>query len=76
MVITPAFFRFQERSVPHVPEQVGFQIVVIFEPYPGDGLAAENGGVSLLVNLVLLPVTDKEIVRDHQGKHAAAKGGV
>ena len=68
MVITPAFFRFQEKSIPHVLEQIGFQIVVIFEPHPGNGLAAENGGVCLLVDFVLLPVTDKQVVRDHQGK--------
>ena len=55
-------------SVPHMLQQVGFQIVVIFEPYPGDGLAAENGGLRLLVDFVLLPVTDKQVVRDHQGK--------
>ena len=67
MVITPAFFCFQERSVPHMPEQVGLQFIVIFEPHPGDGLAAENGGVCLLVDFVLLPVTDKQVVRDHQG---------
>ena len=49
-------------------QQVGFQIVVIFEPYPGDGLAAENGGVCLLMNLVLLPGADRRVVRGHQGK--------
>ena len=56
------FFVLWKESVPHMPEQVGLQIVVIFEPHPGNGLAAENGGVSLLVDFVLLPVTDKEIL--------------
>ena len=40
-------------SVPHVPQQVGFQIVVIFEPHSGDGLTIQNGGVCLLVNFIL-----------------------
>ena len=62
------FFVLWKESVPHMPEQVGLQIVVIFEANARNGLAVEDGGVSLLVNLVLLPVTDKEIVRDHQGK--------
>ena len=62
------FFVLWKDSVPHMPEQVGFQIVVIFELHPGNGLAAENGGVCLLVNFVLLPIADKQVVRDHQGK--------
>ena len=37
-------------SVPHMLQQVGFQIVVIFEPHSGDGLTVQNGGVCLLVN--------------------------
>lgn len=55
-------------SVPHMLQQVGFQIVVIFEPHSGDGLTVQNGGVCLLVDFVLLPVTNKEVSGDHQGK--------
>ena len=55
-------------SVPHMLQQVGFQIVVIFEPHSGDGFTVQNGGVCLLVNFILLPVTDKEVSGDHQGK--------
>ena len=51
-----------------MPEQVGLQIIVIFEPHPGNGLAAQNCGESRPLNFVLLPVTDKQVVRDHQGK--------
>ena len=49
-------------------QQVGLQIVVIFEPHSGDGFAVQNGCVCLLVNFILLPVTDKEVSCNHQGK--------
>ena len=51
-----------------MPQQIGFQIIVIFEPHSGDGLTVQNGGVCLLVDFVLLPVTNKEVSGDHQGK--------
>lgn len=57
-----------KESVPHVLQQVGLQIVAIFEPHSGDGLTVQNGGVCLLVNFILFPVTDKEVSGDHQGK--------
>ena len=57
-----------KESVPHVPQQIGFQIIVIFEPHSGDGLTVQNGGVCLLVDFVLLPVTNKEVSGDHQCK--------
>ena len=49
-------------------QQVGFQIIVIFEPDAGNGLSAENGGIGPLVDLILLPVTHKEVLRNHKGK--------
>lgn len=55
-------------SVPHMLQQVGLQIVAIFEPHSGDGLTVQNGGVCLLVNFILFQVTDKEVSGDHQGK--------
>ena len=57
------FFFFFKVSVPHMLQQVGFQIVVIFAPHSGDGLTVQNGGVCLLVNFILLPVTNKEVPR-------------
>lgn len=51
-----------------MPQQIGFQIIVIFEPHSGDGLTVQNGGVCLLVDFVLLSVTNKEVSGDHQGK--------
>ena len=42
--------------------------IVIFEPHSGDGLTVQNGGVCLLVDFVLLPVTNKEVSGDHQCK--------
>ena len=62
------FFVLWKESVPHMLQQVGFQIVVIFEPHSGDGLTVQNGGVCLLVDFVLLPVTNKEVSGDHQDK--------